>query len=374
MEVFEVSYKLISLMFIPQSDRCKSAPHWVNAVRAGKIRRGFTLLEVLVAMSVFLVLMGILFSLIGQSSSILQRTQNDVNSYQSARLAFTMMTRNLSQSRMGVYNDYNDQTNPKAYLRKSDLNFVVSAIPTTSSITDFGQGNAIFFQAPLGRVANTGSYGGMPGLLNSLGYYVTYGPNPSLPDFLKTYDRNRFRLMQFLAPTEDMKVYMVSGSNGAWYTGNSSLYPDKTLLDQYSTVIADNVILLLCWPRLSKEEDPTGTALTGSFNNAYRYNSQTGATDIPQPITANQQPPLVQVTMVVLDKVNADRLPNTTDVPTAISDALKDLFTVAKEGDADTAGTFQGDLALLESRLTEKHIGYQIFNSTVPLRETKWTK
>ncbi|MDR0532342.1 MAG: prepilin-type N-terminal cleavage/methylation domain-containing protein [Verrucomicrobiales bacterium] len=319
---------------------------------SGKVRRGFSLTELLVAMAIFIVLMQILLSTIGQSAGVLQRTKNTVGSYQSARLAFNMITRTLGQSRMNVYEDYDNPSQPGRYLRKSNLHFVID----DPQGVDFKQGNAIFFQAALGRTQNNGDYGNLPALLNSVGYYVTYGKNPNLPLFLRPFDRHRFRLMQFLTPAEEMNVYS-SGSvqPKSWF---------QAMLSDYSNVIADNVILVLFWPRLAKEEDPVGSSLTGN----YRYDSHTGEGQIPQPVTNNQQPPLVQVTMVAIDETAANRLPDTETPPSQVADALQGLFT------RSTEEGFKQDFAELERRLTAAKISYQTFNSMVSLRETKWSK
>ena len=317
--------------------------------RSGAAVPGFTIVEMLVAMAVFALLVALLLSMITQSSSIWRHAQNEVGSYQSARFAMNLMTRTLSQSRMNVYGDYDNPSQPTTYLRKSDLQFVIDG----PQGLDFRQGNSIFFQAPAVRTLNAASYGGLPGLLNSVGYYVTYGKDPNLPPFLQALDRNRFRLMQFLAPAEAMKTYTVSDK--AWFQSD---------LTQYSSVIADNVILLLCWPRLSREEDANGSSLT----TAYRYDSRVGTNSVPQPVTANQQPPLVQVTMVAIDKAVANRLANSSTPPAEITGPLQGLFTASTETD------YKRDLAELESRLSAAHIGYQLFNSTVTLRETKWAK
>lgn len=325
-----------------------------SLIRARKAA-AFTLIEILVAVTVFLLLLGILFSVIGQAGSAWQRTRSDADAYQSARFAFNLISRTLSQSRMNVYTDYDNPSKPTAYRRKSDLNFVITAPP----VSDFGQGNAIFFQAPVNRTLDSANLGGLPGLLNSVGYYVTYGNNPNLPPFLKGFDRNRFRLKQLLTPAEKMKAILTGPASGDWY--------QKQLSDE-STVIADNVICLIFWPRLSSEEDPEGDALTAVSNNAYRYDSRYGATNSPQPITANQQPPLVEVALVALDKTIAGRLPDSTTPPSEVTSALSGLFTQAN------ATNFTADLAELEKRLNNQNLSCRVFRTTVQLKESRWSK
>lgn len=326
--------------------------------------RAFTLVELLVAMTVLVLMVTLLFSIVNQASTIWQRSRNEVGSYQSVRFAFNLMTRSLAQSRMNAYQGYDNDDAPTKYIRKSDLEFVIDS---PQGPPFFNQGNSVFFQAPLGQ-SDTASLSGLPGALNTIGYYVTYGKDPNLPAFLSTYDRNRFRLMQMLVPTEKMTVSAASSGSTdihAWY---KNYIPTGTSSAPYVNVVANNVILLLCWPRLSEQEDPAGSALTQIQSGAYRYDSSSNSTQSPQPITANQQPPLVQVTFVAIDDVAASRLPNTSDTPPQIKDALQGLFTNA------TVAQYKSDLATLESRLVNARIGYRIFNSNVALLEAKWTK
>lgn len=326
-----------------------------RTLRSAVRRSAFTLLEVLVAMSVFAILLGFLLLTINQSSSVWTRARGESASYEAARFGFNLISQSLSQARMGVFTDYYPDPSvgtPTSYIRQSDLNFVI----TGPQSPNFNQGNSIFFQASMGRTSDNAKYGGLPGLLNSVGYYVTYGKDPNLPPFLQTLDRNRFRLMQFLAPAEAMTTY-VNRNNGAWY---------QTNLANYSRVISDNVIMVLFWPRLSAEEDSTGNALTSG--GGYSYDSRTGASGATQSATANQQPPLVQVTLVAIDEAWASRLPDSASPPADVTDCLNGLFGTPT---IDAYGT---DLRTLEARLSEKSIPYRVLTSMVTLRETKWNK
>lgn len=219
---------------------------------------GFSLIEVLAAMAVLALLMVVLFSAVNQTGSLWQRAKNQAGAYQSGRFAFDQITSTLAQSTLNVSYGYDNPTKPTKYIRESDLHFVIDQPP----IDDFGQGNAIFFQAPLGW-ADSNDAQGLPGLLNAVGYYITYGKDPGLPLSLESFDRNRFRLMQFIVPSEKLKVYEAQEKESdadpkAWFL-------DDELLEKNSTVVAENVILLLFWPRLSVEEDPEGDELTKDY-------------------------------------------------------------------------------------------------------------
>jgi len=314
-------------------------------------RAGFTLVEIMVAMTITLILMTLLLTTISQTASIWQKTRERVGSYQSARFAFDLIRKTLSQATMNVYTGYDNDSTPTKYLRKSDLNFVITAPP----LTDFGQGNAIFFQAPLGITSDLNSTTPLPTLLNSTGYYLVYGKDPDLPPALSALDRNQFLLKQYRAPSETMSVFKETGDN--WFRQDISA-------GRNSSVVAQNVILLLFWPRLSEQEDTTGDALSGNF----LYNSRTGANVATQPVTANQAPPLVQVTLVAVEENSMRRLADTATPPPEIVNALQTLFRTS------TITAYSADLATLEARLNTAKIGYQIFSATVPIRESKWSK
>lgn len=300
-------------------------------------------------MAVLALLLVVLFSALNQTGAIWQRTRNQASAFQSARLAFDLMTRALGQSTLNVYYGYDDPAAPQKYIRKSDLHFVVDPPP----LGDFGQGNAVFFQAPLGWTQSSSS-SGLPALLNAVGFYVTYGKDPGLPAALRALDRNRFRLMQFLDPSENLRVQTVSGKD--WFAASE--------VEANSTTLAENVILLLFWPQLSPGEDPSGSALTSNF----RYDSRLPAAPAPQLVTTNQQPPLVRMIMVAIDEVSANRLSDSSSPPTEITSALSGLFRTSSEA------AYTADLQTLETRLNDERIGYRVFVGSVALRESKWSK
>ena len=330
-------------------------------------RAGFTLIELLVGMAAFTLLLGVMISMIVQTGSVELRASNKIGSFQAARFAFELMTRTISQATLNAYYDYVDvsghfvapaYTNPPVgFARRSALDFVIATAqaPTIggTASTAFGQGNSIFFQAKLGQST---TYPGMESLLNDVGYYVTYCKNPNLPTFLQPYDKYRFRLMQYLEPSENFSTY-TADSNGStlWFTGD---------LGADSCTIADNVILVLFWPRVSQQEEQAVGYVP--LTTDYTYNSGLNAQTTPQPATANQEPPLVQVTLVAIDETTASRLCLSSTPPAAVTSCLTGLF--------QSPNNYTQDLATLESKLSAEHIGYQVFNSTVSLLESKWVK
>jgi uncharacterized protein (TIGR02599 family) len=313
-------------------------------------REAFTILEILVATTIFAILLVLLLSTISAVSTTWRRSTEKIQSFQGAQLAFDSITHNLSQATLNTYLDYDNATSPQRYLRKSELMFISDAAGSNAMPGATNTGQAIFFQAFLGYSTNA-NYSGLESLLNPCGYFVSFTTNNAIPAHV-TGGNNpyRYRLMQLLVPSETNGIYQGSYGSTGWFTS----YTNEAM------PVADNVIALIVRP-----QDP-GTNAASAPNNAYAYNSTLNAMNNPQPVTANQLPPVVQVTIVAIDESSAKRLENGASPPTAITDALGNRFT-------DPA-SYQTDLDALTGSLNLKGINYRVFSSAVPIRESKWTK
>lgn len=321
-----------------QGDRC-SAKRFYS--------RGFTIIELLVATAVLALILGFVLSSVSNVSGIWRRSTDKVKSFQEARLAFETITRTLSQATLNTYLDYDSQTSAKRYLRQSDLKFLIGNAGATGIPGTAGCGQAVFFQAPIGYASGT-AYQNIGSLLNTCGFYVTLTTNSTVPQHASsTANPARYRLMQMLVPTEKNDVYTSSGSS--WF----SSYVNE------ARPIADNVIAIVLRP-----QDPATliSSPNSSPNDAYSYDSTAGALNNPQPITANQLPPVVQVTLIAIDETSAKR----TEGASVVSSALNGKFTIASAYDAD--------LKSVENALSTANINYRVFSSAVPIRESKWTK
>ena len=321
-----------------------------------RLRSGFTLLELLVAVVVFAMILAILLGIISNVSTLTRRAGDRISTFQSARAAFDTMSANLGQATLNTYWDYDNPEAPQRYKRMSELHFLVGQAGTAPFPGTPGTGQAIFFQAPLG-FSTTPAIRTMSDLLNSCGYYVEYADTETLPSpFPSPPARYRYRLMQALDSSENLFVYQspksADGLSGQTWVSGASAVP-----------IAENVIYLLAWPRKSPTDDPQGTALTGSAE--FSYNSRSNADTDPQPATAHQMPPVMQITMVVLDDASAARICLSSTKPADIGNALKDLFASPDED------TFKEDLKTLEGRLAAAHLNYQVFSALIAIRESK---
>lgn len=368
--------------------------HPLSRLRA---RAGFTLIEILVAATVTIILVGILLRISTLASTTVGLSTQKLSAFASARAAFDIITRNLSQATLNTYLDYYDSSGkrrtaqdtaastfiPASFGRASDLQFVIQA-----NVANPNYGQEVYFQVPRAYSANA-DYQSVSGLFNACGYYVQFGnldgyePTAVLNQEQagKVRPKYRYRLMQGLEPTENLHIFTATALSGTGTTNDNSgtwldnikngTGPDST----YITPLADNVIAFIVWPRLSAADEAAEQA-AGTYvplTTDYTYDSQknvapTGPAGGPytQSLTADQLPPDVQVTMVVIDEASATRIQGTSaTAPSVIETALAGKFSIP-----DNYETDMNDLA---AKLSAAHINYQFFNTTVAMRESKWS-
>jgi uncharacterized protein (TIGR02599 family) len=297
--------------------------------------RAFTLVEVLVSAVILALMVSLLSSAVSAALTSIQRTSAKVDQFAASRAAFGRMTATLSQATLNTYWDYDSPTAPTAFQRVSDLHFLVERGRTG--------GQAVFFQAPLDRSATN-----LPaGALNAVGYWVDFGKDDSWRPAHVTAQRSRYRLFQSIQPTHDLSVF--EDTNAAWRDG-------LTNLPAPGFPIADNVLVLVIWPRLPASDDPEGDSLTDDF----LYDSRSGT-----PVQRAQLPPSLDVTMIVIDEKSAVRLENGQLPPEVIESALVGRF--------GSVSAHQSDLTAVSAALDAAGVGYMIFRAPVVLRESKWS-
>ena len=355
----------------------------------------FTLVELLVSTAIIALIMLMLVQVTNNISAAWRGTAEKVEKFQEARDAFEAMNRRISQATLNTYWDYYDLTGvtrnmtdpaklyiPFSYGRQSDLKFVSGPMSgaklgsldwsITAGSTGITQGalafmptHGIFFQSPLGKISDLDQpvYNALNNLLNTWGYFIEIGADtdPKIggrPAFLDPLThtgapavRWRSRLMEFREPAENMSAY----ENVTSYPGspNARDWFEKSLAITTSArptrVMAENIIALILYPRLSKVDEETRYPTTGSGNQwnmlspYYTYDSSVlpptaglnlGASGTPPTLASgphnpgpapfiisktdaadaaginprNQLPPIITVTIVALDERSAQRL------------------------------------------------------------------
>ena len=340
----------------------------------------FTLVEVLVASTILVTMVGFLLVVTDQTARIWASTAAKVEQFREARNGFERVTTRLSQATLNTYWDYDSATKPTRYERRSELRF--RADSASELLGNFNGAtritHAVFFNAPLGIAADV-KYSGLANALNTLGYFVELGDDTGQrPPFITPAmipARWRFRLMEFSQPTENFSLYQSTSGldpntglpKNSNYTGTKWFTTDVNATSVRKRVVAENVIALIITPRLAKAEElPLQSNATHSpLAPLYSYDS-TGTNINPQLNPRNQLPPIVQLTMIVIDDKSAEKL--------ALDSSKADLFEIVKSKLFADTRNFTDDLATLEGTLARRHMRHRIFTTNVHIRTAKWSR
>jgi len=363
-------------------------------------RRAFTLVELLVSMAVLALILVILLGAMNGISGIIQRSTSKVQEFREARTAFETITRRLSEATLNTYWGYDNPAAPKNYMRESELRFYANPNQFGKYSSASSNGNpsypthCIFFQAPLGYVSNTTSYGDLPNLLNTWGYYIEFSSDTDAtvnlrPSFLNTAamqavlpPRYRYRLIEMREPSDQLTLYQyTSGLGSSGTTLNCNTYngtqwfstPRSTNTNHH--VLAENIVALVIIPMLSPQDDPTGTALCPN----YTYDSNPTVTNSNSVLnTKNQLPPVVQITMVAVDETTFRRVQKLNMPPANFTNTtLDNLFTVQGSNLYTNTAAQPGyakDLATLETALQADRLNYRVFTTNVSIKGAKWSR
>lgn len=321
------------------------------------LRRGFTLIEVLVTIAILALILVTLLQFMGSTHQAWKSAATDP--YAEAQNAFETVCKNLASATLEPYQDYVDARGafaggadfvPDHLARRSDLDFICGPgagdeglLRDTGRITS---GSSVFFVAPQGYT-QIYAHKGLGRLLNALGYFVEFGDHDAAPAFILAQNHSwRWRLKQVRQPAEALQVYG-AGSSADWVRG--LVQGDGT-----TAVLADNVIALLVVPERAAHD--SGERLTADF----RYDSR----DASDALTRNQLPPRLRVVLAAIDEPSAQFLENRYG-PNAPPLVAPELFQEAAQLDAD--------LASLDTTLTQKKIGHRIFQREIGVASAAWT-
>ncbi|HSI84535.1 MAG: Verru_Chthon cassette protein C [Candidatus Methylacidiphilales bacterium] len=328
--------------------------------RKRRTSRAFSLIELMAAVTVLSGILIVVFGITQQVSTVWRNSAAKIESFRGARNAFSALSRQLEQATLNTYYDYYQNGTPRtaanastfvptSYGRASELHFIAGKSLVPGQVS-----HSIFFAAPLGRT-DVSAYQGMEALLNATGFYLTYGPDLSRPAFLDALPnaaatrRNRFRLMQFLQPSQNLGIYA--------YTSNADKnrwFADSIAAGRGTQQVAENIIALVILPRLSTGE----SAAPGSLAPDYEYDTR-NASNLE---TFHQMPPVLEVVMVAIDEPSAARLGNSVTAPEL---GLSSLFREASD--------LESDLKKLTTTLDSKRITYRVFRTGIAIKGAKWS-
>ena len=376
--------------------------------------QAFTLIELMLSTAVLALLMALMLTVVGQTQQIWVRSSGKVAQFQASRTAFEAMTRNLSQATLNTYYDlqFDSSGQTKGYSRNSDLHFVSgkAAQPKFlgTNATNYPT-HAVFFQAPLGQTAEmsgTGDtaakkYRTLSNLLSSVGYYVKWGKDQSLPPFITTAlvpDRNRFRLMEVIQPAESFSVAdtvrlpktsdWIQTALGIKALPKSTDPSAPVGTQDSSRALAENVVALIILPKVSDKDSSTAFLAPN-----YEYDSRPAKgdgtpklrkdiadTDAQVLRQFNQLPPVVRVTMVAIDEPSAIRQQSYSATAPTWTDGLfdkctreEDIATSLGDPDAPQTNTLIYRLAPPPGTSGGPKMNYRIYTMDVIIRGSKWS-
>lgn len=386
----------------------------MKALGASNVGRaqGFTLVELLVATVLLMLLMLVTVSVLNAVATIDTRTRARVDTFREARAGFELMTRRISQAMLNTYWDYfdanNQSRNPtdltfqaKSYGRQSELHFVSgpAKLGTTPLLPDAAipsVTHGIFFQSPQGLTTSAAAASAnLPNLLNNSGYFPEYTSDVlDRPKFLRAGtprppDRWRFRLTEFNQGSEYLQVYRATAAGSPLGPFGWFQQPLKSTSPEIRStrVLAENVIALILLPHRSPN-DPVPAGAPPQLAPNYFYDSRAYVTkpnDALALLSRNQLPPMVQVTMVVIDERSAQRLqellggtPGNMQTATNLlgltTGATSGLFQKPASGAGEDKNQYLADLQTLTAKLTDLRLTYRVFSTDVSILQAKWSE
>jgi uncharacterized protein (TIGR02599 family) len=327
----------------------------------------FTLVELLLAMAILAIMAVLMLSVTSASQKVSKQTMNRVEEFRESRRAFERINQRLAQATLNTYHDYIDSggnvrtTNnsstfvPYKYARISELRYLqtnaadlTTNLPSSPpSIGTNCVGQALFFQAPSGSVTNS-SLSGMNSLLNTVGFLVVQGDDSGLrPATMSNQPvKTRYRVFELTEPSESLTIYSLTSGGGAM-TNTTAWFTTPMGKAAYYHRLADNIVALLFQAQYT---DTNGTAVS---TNIYSSSPVNGTTTKNQPITENNLPPSVRVSMVAVDEPSARRIVDT--------------------GISLTNATDDASLDALIGQLRGKNLNYRKFESIVGIGSAKWS-
>lgn len=358
--------------------------------------RGFTLLELLLAVAILALLITLLADTIVRTQDTVGRASAQVTEFQQARSALDAMSFALSQATLDAFWTYrrNASSNPTGYERSSDHHFILG--PAATLIGNTAEtGQAVFFQTPMGYAgsfsppspAGTSSLPELEHLhtlLNCWGFYIAYGSDlTERPAFLQSNgattlnpERHRFRLMQYAQPAEKSILYSSSFALNQIKNQSQALEWFRADLTANSRPVADNILALILVPyatNVTVSNAASGYSTTKiEPDSRYSYDSrdfQWNGSSVSAASRRHQLPPRIQITLIAAEERSYQRFivsqkDNPDSAAAVIRKVLKDRFVSYSQYETDLSEVSQGLNAL--------HLHHKLLTTTVALRSGKW--
>lgn len=400
---------------------------FIPATPRGRLARAFSLIELMVSITVLSMLLVIIVQMLEQMQRTWKKTRQTVTEFKDARNAFDELGRRLGQATLNSYYGYKWQSasipgssKPIYYGRQitpqSELEFVsgpTNVLFGAAKIQGVGSrpGHAVFFQGPFGFCVQRSKedrerlqYEQLNSLLNAWGYFVEFNSDElGRPRFLNNIKnapapRLRYRLMEFRQPTEYLQIYKLALRESAsknqkdyyrWFTEglfsvnsawNTSTDPPGTdTFFRTTRPMAENIIAMFILPRGATVTSSSGTSTSAPEDLApeYLYDSRrfqwSGAviTSTSAPTISSrsqhQLPPIMDVTFVAVDDASFSNYMLRSGI-----EKVEDETEIVSKDSFKKASQFDKDMDDLEKKLVTLKIDYRIFSTSIRLRESKW--
>jgi uncharacterized protein (TIGR02599 family) len=373
-------------------------------------RSGFSLVELLLSMTVLTAILLMFVGLLDQTQKTWEFSRTQISQFREARLAFDIISKNVSQATLNAYfeqidkngkraSDFPDPKDfiPKEFQIQSELHFKTmrAADLRVNGVITTGPGHALFFQAPLGSTADQ-RYTPLTNLLNGRGYFIALMPDDAFrPKFLTQVGvapKVRYRLMEFLPPTERNQVYAAANEADS-AGGNAQTVTERmkwitvplSAGDSATTIrpLAENIVAFIVSPREAIADTSNITAMkdrtslveadqdaTARVAPQYEYDSSRPSN--PDAWSSHTLPPLIQITMVAIDEVSAMRLEE------RYGTRFMDHFVSGQW--MESADAYRRDLDILTQKFEQESqspggvkISFKVFTTTVRINGAKWS-
>lgn len=349
--------------------------------RSRRRAAGFSLVELMVAMTILSFIMVMSAQIIGQMQQTWTASSARLEQFREARSAFETITQGLRQATLNAYLTYeydigptptipdSKDDAPKRYIRHSELQFVTgpAAELLGGQSQDQLKTHSVFFQALMGTSDRPG-YEGLQRLLCGRGYYVLHSSDEAYrPSHVKDI-RARYRLWEYRPSSEQNEIYSVTPGEWFAHAAEEVIKPNETSdTPSHSRPLAENIIGLIISPQVTAEDAKAQSAPATWLAPEYTFDSA----KVFSPSSKNPQgtqhllPPTVLVTLIAIDEASARRLAEAN--PESAPDLIPDgAFTQCAQ--------FESDLRAVEASLLERKLNYRIFSTAVPMRNSKWNQ
>ncbi|MFT5465333.1 MAG: hypothetical protein ACI8UO_000427 [Verrucomicrobiales bacterium] len=352
--------------------------------------KAFSMIELMISMTILAAMLLMFVGVLDQTQKSWEIAQGQISQFRESRVAFDIITKNLSQATLNAYYDQVDVDPPDGIPERfeiaSELHFKTFQAKDLK-VGGHKPGHTVFFQAPLG-VTDNREYSTLPNLLNARAYYIQFNTDRDYrPQFLATYkipERYRYRLMEWIPPTEQNRIY----SDGAQETDGENYNPldpkfqdwfEKDL-EAYSRPLAENVVALIFSPREPVADSLAAANPAKADRESFRRIARNYDFDSEDPDNPNFRhllPPLVKVTLVAIDEVSALRYEEVYGGEASSTPYLQTHMTGSWMTSADD---YASDLKELTDSFNDDtantagvKVRYKVFSTSVAIVGSKWS-